>query len=132
MNKLVWSADMSVGHDELDRQHQVIINLINQLIDIQNSSFDKEALRDVSSELVKYSMEHLKYEEDLLQANAYPEFNKHKLEHFSYVQKTTKNLKNALNLDESCLNEMVEFLSDWWTRHILEEDMKYKDFLLQI
>jgi len=128
MEKIIWSEKFSVGHSKFDQQHQAIIDLINQLIELQKAPFDKEAVRSINSDLVKYGMEHLKDEELLLQENDYPEFLKHKHEHLLYVKKTTKYLKNTIDLDEETLSQIIGFLADWWTHHILEEDMKYKPF----
>jgi len=132
MEKIIWSEKYSVGHEHFDEQHQAIIDLINQLIELQGKPFDKAAVREINSDLVKYGMEHLRDEETLLQENNYPEFLKHKSEHILYVKKTTKYLKNTIDINEETLSQIIEFLADWWTHHILEEDMKYKPFLENI
>ena len=128
MEKIIWSEKFSVGIPKLDEQHQAIIDLINQLIELQKAPFDKMAVRSINSDLVKYGMEHLKDEEELLQEYGYPEFLKHKHEHFLYIKKTTKYLKNTMDINEQTLSQIIDFLTDWWTHHILEEDMKYKPF----
>jgi hemerythrin len=129
MNKILWSDKFSVGNAKLDAQHQVIIDLINKLVDLQAQPFDKVSVRAIYSDLVKYGMEHLKYEEDLLNDHDYQDIVKHKHEHYLYVKQVTKSLKDTVNTNEESLGEMIVFLSDWWTEHILEEDMKYKSFL---
>lgn len=128
MEKIIWSEKFSVGNAKFDQQHRAIIDLINQLIELQEKPFDKTAVREINSDLVKYGMEHLMDEENLLQEHDYPDFIKHKHEHMLYVKKTTKFLKNTIDLNEETLSQIVEFLADWWTHHILDEDMKYKPF----
>ena len=129
MEKITWSEKFSVGNDKLDGQHQVIINLINKLSELQGLSFDKNEVRSIISDLVKYGLEHLQYEEDLLNQHDYPDFLKHKHEHILYIKKATKYMKNTSAIDEETLDQIIIFLNDWWTHHILEEDMKYKSFL---
>jgi len=128
MEKIIWTDKFSVGHDKLDTQHQVIIDLINKLID-QKENFERDAVRAIISDLVKYGLDHLKYEENLLQDKAFDDLVKHRHEHFLYVQQATRYMKDTDKVDLKRLEEITEFLQRWWTLHILEEDMKYVDCL---
>ena len=129
MEALVWSDKFSVGVAALDEQHKQVIDLINKLIALHSTELNVDEIRSIFSDLVKYGLDHLQFEEKLLQEHDYPDYVKHKHEHFLYIKKATKQMKNVTNIDEQTLFETTEFLLDWWTHHILEEDMKYRSFL---
>jgi hemerythrin len=108
--KIVWSDSFSVGNKKLDEQHFKIVSFINELIDMPAITRQAEAL-DCINKMLSYSVEHLDYEERLLRENNYPESSCHSVIHKFYVKK------------------VQNFLKEWWTYHILEEDMKYRSFL---
>jgi hemerythrin-like metal-binding protein len=128
MSKITWNESFSVGVNVLDEQHHKIIDLINRFVEQESEAFDREILETVLSELIEYGFEHLKLEEAMLEENDYPDFQKHKHEHLLYVQKITQSAKRKKSLSEEEFIELGEFLNQWWTDHILEEDMKYRPF----
>lgn len=128
MSKITWNESFSVGVNVLDEQHHKIIDLINRFVEQEDEAFDREILETVLSELIEYGFEHLKLEEAMLEENDYPDFQKHKHEHLLYVQKITQSAKRKKSLSEEEFIELGEFLNQWWTDHILEEDMKYRPF----
>lgn len=128
MSKITWNESFSVGVNVLDEQHHKIIDLINRFIDQESQPFDREVLESILSELIEYGFEHLKLEEDMLEEHDYPDFQKHKHEHLLYVQRVTRSAKRKKSLSEEEFIELGDFLNQWWTDHILEEDMKYRPF----
>ena len=130
MTKITWNDSFSVGIDSLDQQHQKIIELINQFVDQEDQPFDRDHLGSVLSDLIEYGFEHLRLEEDLLEEHGYPDFQKHKHEHLLYVQKVTQTAKRKTSLSQQEFIELGHFLNEWWTEHILEEDMRYRPFFM--
>ena len=128
MSKITWNESFSVGVNILDEQHHKIIDLINRFIEQETQAFDREILESILSELIEYGFEHLKLEEAMLEEHDYPDFQKHKHEHLLYVQKVTNSAKRKKSLNEDEFIELGEFLNQWWSDHILEEDMKYRPF----
>ncbi|MBL8481227.1 MAG: hemerythrin family protein, partial [Rhodocyclaceae bacterium] len=66
----------------------------------------------------------------LLESAAYPALDAQKAEHESYLAKLSELLLAATqaNYDRADLDS---YLRKWWTAHILESDMQYKDTLAQ-
>jgi hemerythrin len=128
LEKITWSNDFSVGNNDLDAQHLKIVNFINDLIDMPSFKNQAQAL-DCITKMLAYSIEHLDYEEQLLQELGYPEADSHSFIHQFYVSKVKNLLKSSFHNDEMFKHEILDFLKEWWTYHILEEDMKYKPFL---
>ena len=131
MNVIQWSDDYSVGVPELDSQHKKIIELINQVTMDKNDVSNPVKSSELMGELMNYVVEHLDYEEKLLQQKKYPGFDAHKKMHHEYLEKFNQlnHLKNEN--DPKFAVKLKGFLHDWWEHHILEEDMKYKTFFAQ-
>ncbi|MCU7837550.1 MAG: hemerythrin family protein [gamma proteobacterium symbiont of Taylorina sp.] len=129
MDKIIWTEQLSVGNDAIDKDHQKIINLINTLIDYHNSSILSPNISDILYEIISYANHHLDFEETLLDELGYPELSLHKEQHKKYRESTIKITIEVSNIDDDVPDELLEFLKNWWVSHILEEDMKYKPFL---
>ena len=127
--KIIWSESFSVGHQKLDEQHLKIVSFINELIDKPAINTQTEAL-DCIRQMLAYSVEHLEYEEQLLSELAYPDSVPHAVVHQFYIKKVQNFMKHSFDDNNDFKSEVLDFLKEWWTYHILEEDMKYRPFLM--
>ena len=111
-----------VGVAEIDSQHKDLVQMINYLHEEQKKGLGKEALGKLFISLEAYSNEHFSCEEDYLKNSSFLKEQQHEHEMF------TKNLKNHLNNYEKytfCISlDIMEFLRDWLTNHILGLDRK--------
>jgi len=131
MNKMIWSDDYSVGNKTLDEQHQKILCLINTLQEHVNHSVEHKVITETLYEMIKYSNQHLGYEESLLNELGYSGLGEHKKSHYHYLQKIAEIAIEASDelKDQVAFEELLLFLQSWWTNHVLVEDMEYKAFL---
>lgn len=129
MNNIEWTDEFSVGVQKLDKQHQKIIALINDLSDAQNSPEKLDEVHDILFGMMEYSQYHLKYEETLLKKNDYPDFDSHQQYHLDYIRAFSNFSTDIIaGRTANVTTELLDYLNDWWKHHILEEDMKYKTF----
>ena len=128
MKKIVWKDEFSVGVEALDLQHQQIIKIINSLIDKPRILFRFQNVSSALVELTNYVSEHFLLEERLLQENGYPDLLEHSKRHTAYSNRITDLCRESLHRKNEVPHELLEFLSGWWTNHILHEDMKYRAF----
>jgi hemerythrin len=129
MNIITWSEEYSVGISELDNQHKKIIALINELNASRELSSRSEQLHNILGRIIIYAQNHLEYEENLLRQNGYPEFDAHVSKHQDYKQKVSDFAVDILEYREDMPEKLLVYLNQWWTDHILKEDMQYKPFL---
>ena len=124
-----WTPDLNLGHQTIDMQHKKLVDLINELHQAMITRTGKERLGKILSELVKYTEAHFKAEEGILQANQYPDFVNHKAEHERFAN-TVLEFQEKFGRNELGLTiELMEFLKDWLSKHILTVDKKYVPFL---
>jgi hemerythrin-like metal-binding protein len=71
-------------------------------------------------------------EEELQDANKYPEIIQHKIEHQEFIDKLTS-LKRDSKKDNLLLSlKTVDYLKDWTINHILESDKDFGEYLRNI
>ena len=124
-----WNESYSVGNTEMDEQHKKLIDIINKLFKSFKEGNAQDILNDILHEMIDYANFHLNSEEKLLFKYDYPEKEEHEKKHQSFRDKTEE-LKKTLTSDSKDTHyQLIEYLKNWWTNHILVEDMKYADFL---
>ncbi len=128
MKPIIWKDEYSVGVEELDRQHQLIIKTINSLIDKPRVFFRSKNISSALAELTNYVSEHFLLEERLLQENGYPDLLEHSKKHTIYSNQIAEFCTESLHGKREVPTELLSFLTDWWNNHILHEDMHYKAF----
>ncbi len=128
---LEWKDRYSVGNDELDRDHQSIIAIIN---DLHNSIRDQSThaqLKEILDRLFDYTQTHFAREERLMQEYGYPDLPKHRTVHSQLTQNTKELLAQSLHEESGTALKAMSFLKDWWIDHILIMDSRYKPYILK-
>lgn len=123
-----WQAEMSVGIEEFDSHHQRIIELINKLAASKSSGDEKTITREVLTELVNYAVYHFFAEEAFMEKINYPEYPQHWDEHLKLTEKTLQLLGDLKTGKANIGQEVLDFLVEWLTTHIMVIDMKYAIF----
>lgn len=125
-----WSEKYQLKIYSIDNQHLQLFQIMNYLHESIASEKGMSEINQLVTELLKYTINHLQFEEGLLAEYAYPELINHKNEHASFTEKIVKydiELKMNGKIDAV---ELLAFMIDWLQNHILETDFKYKDFLI--
>ncbi len=134
-----WDESYSVSVEDLDQQHQTIIELINELHETMEtgsarntvaSAIDEfRTMEQVLDELSDYASYHFSTEEGLMVERGYPEYAPHKCAHIEFTREVEK-LKRGLSEGEAVSPaDIIAFLKEWWGQHILKVDKKYCPFL---
>ncbi len=132
MSLIQWNDTLSVGIGEIDKQHIKLIGLINQLNDAIQSGHDQEALAGVLDELVAYTMYHFGTEERLMELYAYTELAPHIERHEQFLIDITTFIERYQERSSPQLaKDLITFLSDWLSNHILRTDKELASFLTQ-
>ncbi len=126
-----WTDQLSVGVPSIDRQHKVLISLINELHDAMEKRAGALAARNVLKRVINYAQAHFIYEEGLFSANNYERTDPHMAAHRKIEEKllTLKETADQPGFDVS--EDLMQFLKNWLNNHILKEDMGYSELLKQ-
>lgn len=128
MEKIIWDEGFSVGVRELDEQHKRIVTIVNTLIDMNDTKVDSEIISDTLTKMNQYASDHFKTEEQYMLDYGYPEYLSQKKQHQEFKKKTVDFCVGTMVHNVAVPTEMFTYLKSWWTNHILQEDMKYKEF----
>ncbi len=129
---LEWKEIYSVNIKKIDSQHQNIFDLMNRLQSFEKSQDYKEQVAMILGEIEDYSIYHFKTEEDFFESTAYPDKDFHIKQHNAYKDKLVE-LKTAASerLDVQMIEDIFNFLKNWWTNHIIKTDMEYSEYFNQ-
>lgn len=124
MTSVVWESKYSVAIPSLDDHHKKLFELINAL-----DSADQTKVQATLKELISYTQYHFGKEEEILQANAYPDFTAHLKIHLDFIRKMKEFTTNFHSGTGVSAASIQTYLSDWLRDHILVLDKKYAEFL---
>ena len=125
-----WDEKYAVGISEIDQQHKRLIQMINDLHEALVAKRGQQALADIVGRMVDYTAYHFSTEESLMKNNGYPQYGSHKHEHEGFAAKALE-LKQRVDMKSFVLTlEVLQFLREWLSNHILVNDKKYAPFLI--
>ena len=129
MTLMTWDSTWSVNVKEIDAQHQKLIGIVNELHEAMKAGKARDVLGGVLAQLADYTVYHFRAEEKLLQLHGYPEYGAHEKEHETFT-KAVLDLKARNDRGGLILTiNVLAFLKDWLTGHILKTDKNYSPFL---
>jgi hemerythrin-like metal-binding protein len=126
-----WRQDLySVGVITIDEQHKKLFSLINALFDAMKIGKGSSLVGKTLDELIEYTKNHFRTEEDYMIKCNYPAFGEHKKIHDKLTE-DVKNIKNKFlaNPNTNLSIETLDFLRDWLTQHIQGTDKKYVPYM---
>jgi hemerythrin len=126
-----WNSNLSVNIDEIDTQHQRLVELINTLNDSMKQGKGKEVLGSIIGSLSDYAVKHFTTEERYFEQFKYPEKTEHSQKHLLFVQRVSEFRKGFENGQIGLSISVMNFLGDWLKEHIMGSDKKYAPFLAQ-
>lgn len=124
-----WSNSLSVDIKELDDQHKKLIELINQLNDAMKVGKGKDVIGKVLGSLIAYTKSHFATEERLMQTHSYPSYIIHKKAHDDLTKQALDLQKKFEAGNIAITVEVMGFLKDWLSKHIMSTDKQYSPFL---
>lgn len=128
MPLIQWNDSLSVNVAEIDREHQRLVGMINDLHDAMRQGKGKDVLEKIINGLVAYAATHFRTEERYFDQFGYPEADSHRKAHSAFVKKISE-FKDGFEAGKIGLSlQVMNFLRDWLQKHIKESDKKYGPF----
>lgn len=128
MEKIIWNDSFSVGIRKIDEQHKELVKMVNKLIEMKDVKVDSETISDILTEMTKYAEYHFQTEEQYMIDYDYPDYSPHKEQHKEFKKKTVAFCLDTVSHKETIPSEILSYLKNWLTNHILKSDMQYKSF----
>ncbi len=131
MQHIEWRADLSVGVEFIDQQHQELFKRFNDLVDAGNRGEGQSEVARVIAFLESYALTHFCDEELLMEATHYPGLMTHKAEHTAFmcdVQALRQKLATRGATPVLALR-LQAHLANWLVAHIGGSDKKLGHFI---
>jgi len=122
-----WNDTMSIGIEDIDNDHKLLVNLLNLLDDAVADGQGKETTGSVLNSLSDYTEYHFSREEVMLKACNYPDLDRHIKAHEALKARVNEIRLDYEQGDSADIDHFVlEFLKDWLQAHIIGRDMLYQ------
>ena len=128
----LWKEEYSVNINDFDEEHKKLFELGSKLYDlVKLKDMDiYDEILTVLGELEDYTLGHFDHEEGVMQQHEYPGLSEHRSHHQAFVNKLKELKSKDIDAAQSKITmEMLVFIADWISVHILKIDKKYIDFL---
>ena len=127
---LQWSEALMVGHPIIDYDHQMLVNIANDLHHAVKFEQGDEEVERALARLVQYVETHFKREEALFMDSHYPNKQKH-LQNHRDIEKLVHGFLNSFHADPSGVDmeKLLVFLREWLIKHIGKLDKGYMPYV---
>ena len=129
MALLTWSTEYSVEVEAIDKQHQKLFAMVNELHDAMKAGKGTQTAPRILKKLVEYVCEHFALEEAMMAEAHYPELARHKAEHDKLTSEVAKMLQDIESGKTVLSMKLLQFLRSWLQDHIAGVDKKYMPYL---
>lgn len=118
------------GIQQIDNQHQLIVDLMNELdAHLANGQADPEVVARTLRLLVSYTGTHFREEEKLMAQHNYPDLEAHRAYHEKLLKRISSLEYMAKNDMPNTGHEILHLLREWLYSHIMGTDMKYVPYV---
>jgi hemerythrin-like metal-binding protein len=130
---IVWSNSLVTGIAEIDDQHRILVNSINEANTRLTSYVNAEALDEITRNLLSYALYHFDTEEQLMQEYNYAAEDAsgiHLKQHREFST-TVVAIRDGIKAGKLISREeLLSFLNTWLINHILNTDIKLAAHIL--
>src|ERR1035438_7825166 len=126
MDAFHWDKNFETGLDDVDKQHQMLVNLINRfgelLLHQETTSIND--IEVVFGELVAYTIYHFREEETMMQTVGLDArfIEQHIYLHAEFLQQAQKMHEGLAKQNLAAAQPMLKYLVHWLAFHILGID----------
>ena len=126
---IAWNPAYSVKVAEIDKQHQELVKMLNELFEAMSKGKGQDVLKPILTKMANYTVTHFGYEEKLMGQHQYPESPDHKAQHVAFIAKVTELMNKVKSGNTMITMEVGNFLKEWLVKHIGGTDKKFGAYL---
>jgi hemerythrin len=131
MDLITWDTSFSVNVEMIDKQHQMLVQMVNELNKAMLNGNEKETIGKLINKLITYTTMHFAREEHYFDTLGYPETDVHKRQHDDFEKKVSLFEADFKADRQSLSQDIMQFLSNWLVKHIKGSDKKFGPFLTE-
>lgn len=128
-----FTSKYHTGIEVVDQEHQRLFEIIadaNKVIHAELLHDKYDEIMRILSELKDYTQEHFRDEEACMEEMGYPGLAEQKKAHEAFIEKLAEvNLDSMDDNQQEYLEELIDFLLNWLSVHILHMDKKIGEYV---
>ena len=124
-----WAQDLVIDDGPIDEDHKRLVDLVNRLHDATSQGLGKDVVGDILKDLIGYTTDHLRKEEEIMAQAGFPNLERHKIGHQAFVDNLRKLEKRYEEGSISVAAQLSTILRDWLSLHIRISDRELLNFL---
>lgn len=129
MALIYWMPEYTTGIEIIDKQHRLLVDLINELHDAHNKACDRQTLLRILNKIGMFAASHFAREEHLFDTYGYPDTEDH-LEEHTYFEDMLFQFEDEFKAgNQEITTSVLSFFSEWLVDHINGSDKQYVPFL---
>jgi hemerythrin len=117
-----WEDKFSVGHEGIDSQHRIIVDLLNKLFNALDHKTGELVLGEILMELNGYVQTHFEYEEQVMISVNYEKYEVHRKVHQGLTRKVNEITVAYSRKNQDLAFTVFQFLKFWLLDHIQKMD----------
>ena len=125
-----WKKQYLIGEQQIDLHHQYLFSLLNKTYDDFVNKESADRLSSTFDDLIDYAIYHFSTEEQLMERCGFPGLSEHKKEHDLFTKKVVDIQKGYHDGERGISLELLSFLQDWLSTHILLSDVEIGRYLV--
>lgn len=127
MFRAEWKPVYETGHQRIDFEHRIFLDLIVQIEAELTADAPVERINRRLTELYKYADFHFFSEESIMIDLSFPGFEEHHKIHTALLEELSRFIL-SMSIDLIRQNDLIGFLVQWFSNHTTREDIKIADF----
>lgn len=120
-----WNNEYSVMIHEMDEEHEVLMQLMDNLYQLYKQKESRYKISNALNELIKFTQIHFDSEEEMLANFQYDGLMHHRLMHNKLLLELHRYQEEFEEEQHDLDSNFFEFLRFWLLRHIKGKDLKY-------
>jgi hemerythrin len=124
-----WADDMVIDNGPIDADHRHLVDLVNALHTATSEGRGTEVVGGILEDLIKYTEDHLRREEQQMAAINFPRLEGHKVGHDHFVNSLRKLQEKYQAGHITVAAQLSTVLRDWLSLHIRRSDKELLEFM---
>lgn len=126
-----WDNDMVIDNGPLDQDHRRLVDLVNELHTATTAGQGKTVVSRIMSELLFYTTDHLRREEQEMARVGFPNLEEHKRHHAEFMAGIQALVDKQAKGSITVASQLSTLLRDWLSVHIRRSDHELRVHMKQ-
>jgi hemerythrin-like metal-binding protein len=123
-----WADDLVIDNGPIDQDHRQLVDLVNELHTATSQGCGQAIVARILDELIRYTVDHLQREEQLMASLNFPNLVQHKAGHDKFMEQVRDLKKKYDGGSITVASQLSTTLRDWLSLHIRRNDKEILTF----